>query len=592
MNKQHIPPNPDENRIEELLRKIQPLPGENFHEKMQQTAWRVDGRKQPGIKSFRLKIAFAVVFLAVLAILFVTPPGQAWAQEVFQFFNRINSSTIELPERDLKQMQELPGQYDLPLVPVIIPAVSPEMAALPGCDTPEAAQSYGCQVALAESQLGFDLKELPAQPEGWRFDAVRFATTSRSATIGYSLDSQQPSYGTFYLRQGEGIFSEVYPNDPWSLVPADKVEKVKVGMYDGEYVRGSFSLPANGSRLVWSDTDRHSRLAWSDGTRWFLIELWPNLNLPDRLDRDRLIELAERLVDAPPEQAETLDPDFLASVSDAEKVSGFDLKAPTLLPMGTSFSYARFYPNNAEVRLFYGINNELVIYQWKERSLDLNTLPKSYDPNLSQEFVKVHGRNALYGSGEGPEPYLFLWWEEEDVYYQMYHYNMIGGSLSKDKMIAIAESMQDFNDFRIKDYPYEYVQIYAQALGFDAREFPATPHGWSYASVWPLPSDGCIILAYRSTTEQGSLYISQCLTAKLSDISGVPARFIEQVQIGDQPGQYIAGEFVSGDQGESVWNPDAPVKQLYWQEDNLWMQVTSTMRYDKVELIAIAESLR
>jgi hypothetical protein len=591
MNKLNLQVTPDESKLEELLRKIQLAPSEQFHQKMKQATWRTEyfGPQTTSVGKPRLRLLLAMTVLLLLAGLLITPQGRAWAQEVFQFFTRVNSSTVELPESYLKLMQNPDGSYRLPLVPVIVPTVSPEMAALPGCDTSKKSQVYDCQVALAESQLGFDLKELPTTPEGWNFDFVRFDAVSKSATIGYSLDVHQPSYGTFYLRQGKGEFTKVYPNDPWTLVPADKVEKVKIGDYDGEYVRGSFSLPVNSDKLVWSDADRHARLAWSDGTNWYLIELWPNLNLPDPLDREELIELAEDLVYSPIEQTETPDPDFLYSVSDAEQVSGFDLKAPTLLPMGTSFSYARYYPYNNEVRLFYGLNNELVIYQWKERVLDLET-------PLHQEPVNVHGGNAIFGSVEGSDPYLYLWWETGGHYYQMYHYPMMGDTLDREKMIAIAESMQDFDDFRRKDYPYEYVPIYARALGFEPREFPGTPRGWSYASVWAAPSMRCILLVYTSTTEQGTLYVSQCLTDKLSDISDVPANAIEQVKVRGKPGQYIVGEFITGDNGETVWDPASPAKQLYWQEEHLWMKLVilgnSTAVYDRDELIEIAESLR
>lgn len=598
MNKHNISPIPDENKLEELLGKIQPVPSERFHHKMKQAAWRVGGGQRIVIKNFRLKITFAIVAIAALTALFITPQGRAWAQEVFQFFTRINSLTAELPESDLKQMQDINNTYDLPLVPVFIPTVSPEMAALPGCETPQKSQSYRCQVALAESQLGFDLKELPATPEDWKFEFLHFDPASKSATIGYTLDLRYASYGTtygsLYLLQGFGDFPGFYKNSPWNVVPADKVEVVNVGDYTGEYVRGSFSLPVDSNNLVWDDSDQHQRLAWTDGRRWYLIDFWPNLNVTDRIDRDQLIGLAESLVDSSLEKSKPLDPDFLYSISDAEEISGFDLKAPTILPIEAKFSYARFYSYNQEVRLFYGINNELVIYQWKDKSLEFNTLSTSHP---DYEIVEVSGERALFGSPKGTDPYLFLWWQKDGRYYQMYHYEYIGAKLDKEKMIAIAESMQDIDDFRTKDSrPYEYVSIYAQALGFDAKEFPTTPNRWSYSNVWGDPQARCIGFVYTSTTEQGSLYLEQCRTDKRFDLSDVPASSIDSVKIGDIQGQYVVGDFVTGDNGEIAWDPAAPAKQLYWQEDGLWIQVSlhgnSTKVYDKEDLISIAESLR
>jgi hypothetical protein len=599
MNKQNILARPDGSKIEELLAKIQPVPSENFHQKIKLAAWRTENEEYQikRLSNHRVRLAVAMTVLLILAGLLITPQGRAWAQEIFQFFKRINSTTVQLPDNQLKQMKDINNSYDLPLVPVFIPTVSSKLAVLPGCDTAQKSQSYGCQVALAESQLGFDLKELPAKPQDWKFEFLHFDAASKSATLGYSLDIRYQSYGSLYLLQRAGDFPEFYQGNPWALVPADKVEIVKIGTYNGEYMEGSFTLPVDSNNLVWNDSNHHKRLAWSDGTNWFLIELWPNLNLPDTIGRDQLIELAESLVNSPLEkETESLDPDYLYSISDAEKISGFDLKAPTLLPMEMSFSYARYYSYNQEVRLFYGLNNELVIYQWKGKSLDLDTLPKSYDPNLNYEIVKVHGGNAFYGSVEGPDAHLFLWWEEDGLYYQMYYYQYFGGTIDKQKMIAIAESIQDINDFRKKDSrPYEYVSIYEQALGLDAKEFPATPTRLSFANVWADPYARCITLIYKSVTEPGGLFIRQCHTDKYFNVSDIPSGSIQPVQIGNNQGMYTVGDFVTSDNGKLNWNPALPFKQLYWQEDGLWIQMTlsgeSAFLHDKDGLISYAESL-
>ena len=180
MNKPGFQIAPDENRMEELLTRIQPVPSEHFHQTMKQVAWNGRGEKLPLPKRLRLQMIFAVVALLVLTALLATPQGRTWAQEVFQFFGRINSSTVELPPGEVDSMREIPENYELPLVPLILPTVAPEMAAQPGCETPQKSQSYDRQVALAESQLGLDLKELPALPEGWKFDFISYSPVSVS----------------------------------------------------------------------------------------------------------------------------------------------------------------------------------------------------------------------------------------------------------------------------------------------------------------------------------------------------------------------------------------------------------------------------
>ena len=599
MNKRSSLVVPDENRIEELLGKIQPVPTERFQEKMRQPAWLTESLESEvrSINNHRVRLGLAMTMLLVMAGFLVTPRGRAWAQEVFHFFSRINSLTVELPEGQAKLLTEgANDSFDLPLVPVFIPTVSSEMAVLPGCETPQKSQSYVCQVAWAESKLGFDLKELPENPENWEFESLAFDSASNSAIMSYIIDQFQTN-GSFLLMQGLGDFPTDYANIPWEVVPADKVEPVKVGGYGGEYVKGAFGTPEN-STLVWNDAYVH-RLAWSDGTRWYSIKVWPNPTIPDSFSRDQLIELAESLVDSPQEKNEPVDADPLYqtvySVSEAEDLSGFDLKTPALLPLGIHFEYARKYSYNDEVRLFYGTNNELVIHAWKGKSLDLDRLATA--PNENLKVVKVNGEEALLGSAEGSHTRLFLWWEDDGMYYQMFYYLYFGQIIDKEELIAIAESMQDINDFRMKDSrPYEYVSIYEKALGFDIREFRETPAGWSFGSVWADPQGRCITLIYKAVTEPGWLSINQCTSDKYYSVSDIPSHILENVRIGKNRGGYAKGDFVTRDNGKLDWDPKLPIQQLYWQEDELWIEMTmygqTVSRSDRKDLISYAESLR
>ena len=596
MNKQNIPAVPDENRVEELLEKIQPMPSENFHHKIKHAIWRTEQLESAieRTRNRRVRLALAMTVLLLVAGLLISPQGRAWAQEVFQFFSRINAQAVEIPESQSRLMEESANiSYDLPLVPLFIPTVSPEMAALPGCGTPEEAQSYRCRVALAESQLGFDLKELRATPENWKFEYLYFDAVSKLAMISYIVDQNSPASGSFLLTQGIGDFPTDFANIPWEAVPADKVEPVKVGGHNGEYVKGSFGTPVD-KTLTWSDLYVH-RLAWSDDVRWYRITLWPSPTSPDLMDRDRLIALAESLVDSPNEEIEALDPDALYSISDAEQVFGVNLKAPTFLPLDIDFEYARYYSSNDEIRLFYGINHELVIYVWKDRSLDFDSRATS----TPYEIVTINGEPAFYGSVEGAaDGYMFLSWDQDGMLYQLFYAQYFGRTIEKEELIAIAESMQDVNDFKksASSKPYEYVSVYEQALALDVKEFPGTPAEWSYSSVFGDALGRCIGLIYRPITEPGWLLINQCGTDRYFDVSDIPSSQLQQVEIGNFKGMYAVGDFVSGDNGELVWDPDLPVKRLYWQEDELWIDVTLSGETAKLhgmeDLISYVEHLR
>jgi len=539
----------------------------------------------------------SLVIIALLALTFLTPQGRAWAQEVAEFFRRINSIMIQLPAEQLKQMNNESDQsYDLPLVPVFIPTVSPEMAAVPGCETQQKSQSYRCQVALAESKLGFDLKNLPENPNDWEFNSLYFDKDSRFAVITYELDIRHisgTSSSSLMLIQGVGDFSNFawYKNNPWEAVPADKVEPVSIGDYTGEYVKGRFGLKPGNTVLTWFEEGHEQRLIWSEGARWYLIDFSPNLNVAGTMGKEQLIHLAESLVASPSITTEPLNPAHLTSISDAEKISGLDLKAPTLLPMNIGFSYARSFTDGKQVHLIYGDNEELTIYEREGEPINFNK------PSGTYEIVKINGEKAYYDPAEGSESHLFLWWHKDGLNYQMDYNQSFGWHIDKEKMISIAESMQDIDDFRKKSGGnYEQIVLYEQALGFDIKKFPEAPAGWTFTNFWGDLYSQCIGLIYASTTGQGTLFINQCKTDKRADLSIFPSKSIEQVNMRNAKGQYIAGDFVMTNDGKETWDPTSPRKHLYWQEDGLWIQMTvfgeDPVLPNKEDLISYAESLR
>ena len=597
MNKHSPSTLPDENKIEELLTKIQPMPSEQFHKKMEQASWRV-GQGQSGRaieNSFRVRIAFIMMALVIIATLIATPQGRAWAQEVFQFFKKVNFTTIPISVEEQQWINAPVEQYDLPLVPVIIPTLAPEMMALAECQSPHNVQSYACQVAYAESKLSLDIKEFPKTPDGWIFKTLTVDISSQITSISYTHYSEHGAQ--FVLRQGLGKFPTEY--GLWSMVPADRVETVNISSLSGEYVQGSFSLSQGDNAWRWNGEDYTQRLAWNDGTRWYYIEVWPPS--PGHISRNQLIELAASLADSPLEQPDPLNLDSLSSISDAEKYSGLDLKAPTMLPLGYSFSYARYFSFNNEVHLHYNEmgGEDLVVYEWKGKPDNFDALANIFK---NYEMVKVHGEPAFYAIPESvsqyESSYLFLSWRNGELNYKMYFYfdpSWGGGMLDKSKMLAIAESMDDINDYKRSDSkPYEYVDAYEKALGLDIKEFSTTPAGWSFDGVWAATN--CIGLSYISTVEQGQLNLSQCRTDNYFDQTDIPPNAIENVKIGKHKGQYIIGNYGYDNNGVMTWQFDLPLRQLLWQEEGLWMQISlsgdSVILYNKEDLISYAESLR
>jgi len=594
MNKQNTSVVPDENKIEELLGKLQPIPSEGFHQKMEQAPW-LGKQSRPSLIPLRMRMAIAMTVVVILVTLAATPQGRAWAQEAFQFFKQVNFTSIPLSDKEVEQWNAASEAYDLPLVPVIIPAPSSEMLALPGCETAEKVQSYSCQIAYAESQVGFDLMELPEKPQALEFDSVTSNKSTKTSVIGYGQFGMD-----LRITQRLGEAPEQFA--PWSWVPVGKVKKVKVGHFDGEYVSGSFTFATNGTELVWSDKGDTQRIAWSDGTIWYQVESNMWLGRTGYLNQDQLIELSASLVRTPTIQNETLDPDALSSIvysiSDAEKISGLDLKAPTILPMGIDFSYARYTPFNGQVQIYYGTNDELVINEWHGEPIKFEEITIDPNPNVGYEIVTVNGEKAYYASSEGAaDDHLLLWWHRDGLNYQMSFYQYFGAQIDKEKMIVMAESMQDINDFRIRGKKsYAQIVLYEQALGINARKFPEAPAGWSFYGFWSGASTQCINMMYKSTTGNSMLYALQCKTDITQYMPDFPLKYTDRVKVRNTKGLYVVGDYVTADDGKQVWDPTSPRKLLIWQEDGLWMQVglygNAALVADEDNLISYAESLQ
>jgi hypothetical protein len=312
-----------------------------------------------------------------------------------------------------------------------------------------------------------------------------------------------------------------------------------------------------------------------------------------------LIELAAGLLDQRTKTEEPPDPNFLDSTSDAEKISGLDLKTPSLIPLGMEFSSAQVLPANRKVFLRYGTNNEMVIQEWE------GTPPNFDGPSQAitsgYEIVDVGGSKALLSFSKSITPYWFMWWSQGKMNYQIYYYQYLsdGGTLNKEKMIAIAESMSDINVVRgntIKSY--DYVAAYEQSLGFDVKEFPTPPAGWSFTNVSASAHPDCITISYGMKKGARTLSLIQCNSDmdKTMERYNIPTNVVEQVKVGDHNGQYIMGYVEFQGTGKAVWNINLPYRILRWQEDGNWKEIMirgdSILLYDKEDLISYAESLR
>lgn len=463
MNKKNIPAPPDKNKIEELLGKIQPVPSERFYQKMKQAAWRVGGRQQIVIKNFRLKITVAIVAVAALTALLVTPQGRAFAQRIFLFFTVTEEKSFPIPTEQIYSVPptETPvPSYILPLQPVEAttePTKSPELLDQ-SCTSPESKSGYFCQIRAVEARAGFDAKELPHDPKGMKFSKAAFNADLEAIEMEFVVIT---GGGYLYLSQGVGDFPSE-SKSKWGEVPAEGVKQVTVNGQYAELASGTFIVYPNATEAVW-EPGGLLRLHWREEDRWFSLEKMGDPYPIEWISESEIVELAESMVDERPlDQIPTVDPEYLTSVEAAEKLAGFDVPTPTLLPEGYELKRVVWADN--VVRLLYGPKNSTdnTLFIFMGQSANNKVEPCVECPPGTVEEVQIGPWQGWYSRGifsagpttagqPTPTPVWdanardwHLIWNTDTLWFNMFYIpsSDYAGEMNKETLVNIAESLK------------------------------------------------------------------------------------------------------------------------------------------------------
>jgi hypothetical protein len=430
-------PIPDETQVETLLENLPPVISPRLEKRLASAPW-----TPRSVKRHRV---FTIVYLAIfwLFVFFtLTPQGRAIAQTLLEFFTRTDQQSFPLSEEELVVIYSPVPTYVLSLVEV---TPQPSLSNLGGnCSNSETLGTYTCEIQQIEDQLGVDLKEFSSTPASWSFMSI-YAPLQNHVLINY-----QSGGGYLTLSQGTGNF----PIDSdWEKVPTPAVQQIKIGEYQGEYVNGSFGLLNGAKEATWESDKGMQRIRWKEGERWFEIFEANGPGVTGYMDQSTLITLATSMV-YQPEKLDQIDIDFIPNITLAERVSGFDVKEPTLLPKDIIFDSATYDPERHSVTLIYGYRSLRIVQTPIESALIKNL--SSYK---NVEIVKVGYANGQFGISpaqktiwESATPPVFptdnsysvLLWQKDDMIYQIYfdHSFSNGGYLTKDDMIRIAESLR------------------------------------------------------------------------------------------------------------------------------------------------------
>ena len=427
---------PDETQIEALLKDLPPDISPRLEQRLASAPWTP--------KSVRRQRVFAIVYLTMFSLFVfftLTPQGRAVAQTLLQFFTGTDQQSFPLSEEELAGFYSPVPTYVLSLIEV---TPQPSLSS-PGdnCSSPETIGTYTCEIHQTETQLGMDLKEFPSTPSGWSFEHT-------AGFQNYAAITYQSSGGYLALRQGIGGFPV---DSDWEKVPTSVVQQIKIGEYQGEYVNGSFSLLNGSKEITWGSNGGIQRIRWKEEERWFEIFEANGPGVTGYIDQQALITLAASMV-YQPEKLDQIDIDFIPNIALAERVSGFDVKEPTLLPEYITLDYATYDPERHNVTLIYG-SRALRIVQTPIES----ALIKNLSSYKNVETVKVGNADGQFGISPAQKTiwdsatppvspidnsYSVLLWQKDGMVYQIYfdHSFSSGGDLTKDQMIQIAESLR------------------------------------------------------------------------------------------------------------------------------------------------------
>lgn len=134
--------------------------------------------------------------------------------------------------------------------------------------------------------------------------------------------------------------------------------------------------------------------------------------------------------------------------------------------------------------------------------------------------------------------------------------------------------------------------------GFDAKELPSDPQGFTFAGAMGVP-DG-ISIEYQAQGNGGQLVINESKDGFMqSEWDQAPVEAISQVMIGNREAEMVQGAYVVYPGETSArWNSEAAIIRLRWVEEGLWFEmakfggVESIAYLDGPAMIKLAESLK
>jgi hypothetical protein len=248
----------------------------------------------------QLAVYAGFVLILTIALLILTPQGQAFAQQLLGFFIPVSEhASFPVPKAALTAQANTDQ-----VSPTEVPTSTPVSAN--ACPQTNAEEKYACDMAFIKKELGDWIKVLPYNYGGLEYRGYKIYPIPMTASIILTIEYGPEPYGAIAILQGHGDFPKTLSgdgsDDHWSEVPANAIQAVTVNGQPGEYVYGAFvQMIENGKpndKYTWNSEIAMARLRWKEDNTWFQV-MRPGVPEEFRQvigTKDGILKLAESLI--------------------------------------------------------------------------------------------------------------------------------------------------------------------------------------------------------------------------------------------------------------------------------------------------------
>ncbi len=613
-----INPEDTSNRpIEDLLRSIQPEPGQRYYQKMANAPWveTQAGRQPAWSKKYRFAALAAGVLVLAVALL-ATPAGNVVANELLQFFTRAQGNVLPVPT--VQYNPPIPSPSPAPTHSLeILPAGQVAITTQTPKPTPTEYPGMPAELSLAEAEAlaGFDLYEPLRLPRDYRLARITYNTYHQAIEMEYT--SPRAATGeSFYIIQGKNLA-------PMTVGADAKIETFQVGDYTAELVRGVWFADAGSTQAAWQEGPEWYTIRWQ--AQDVAIEIGFRLNetfYPAYISHDEMLALARDVVRCPAEVG------FNCLLSQAAAATGFSPWQFSDLPSGFYFQGLDYRPGLTTLSYSNGAQ-QLSILQSTTRASLLQADPIwSSAPASAIRVVDVAGSpgEMIQGMPEhlsswDPEAVAVrLQWKKGETWFQI----IAAGGLAPEQtpdVITIAnqlapdESLVQLGRQPTPPPPQDFADAYTNLpdleafTGFDVLEPAVLPEGLSFSHARYVADSGIAMLFYGSFgpdlmhSSGPVLRIHQWIKSRgsLEMPKDYPPEAIKSVNIDGYPGILMIGALhtqmaLAGQPTPApTWLEDGTLS-LRWQTDTMEYFIGFSpsnfgSRLTEEDLLNIADSL-